>query len=388
MNKKLYVSTLILGFLLTVYNLNLNQLNLAQVAWFFWSASFLYLPVWFVLAAIEYLISPQKYKNKDRPTSSLSTSIRFFTLSLLTVIICCLFHLMAGLFLSILQPVEPFELFRIEGYNKNFDLNLISYHLKSYFYLGPGFVALKFSLFFIEPGQRLNGHACLRDGIFPLIGATLFSFVFKDLPQSLGLLLFSGFLFLPWTLIFGKDRYDKIATSEAELNIPCQVPIQHTYRPQVTTFWGVLVLFFGLLIGTFVIHMAIKINLAGQTPVFFIFLMGLIGFTVGSGFIFAGMNMLFSYRQVSLTRFQVTVVEKAFLIIIPIFKKWNCQLSEYLKIEAVAQSGVSSNVQTVFVVKLVHQLDHKKNLELYRAYHSEDYQNVAKKWRELLGFLS
>jgi hypothetical protein len=386
MNKKFYLLTLIIGFFLVVDLLQSHQVSLAQAAWFFWSANFLFLPLWFILASTEYLITGKKYHTKSSSSSALNSPIRFFVMSILTVLMGGLFHVVAGLFLSILQPVEPYTLFRVEGFNQNFDLNLILYHIKNFSFLIPGFLALKMTLLFVEPGLRLTGHSCLRDGIFPLIAAFVIGFVFRDLSPSESVVLFSGFLFLPWTLIFGKDRFAKIATSEPELQIPLQVPVQHTYRPQVSPFWGIVFLLSGLFIGVFIFHMTQKIVQAGQAPWIAVLLMGLIGWTVGSGFIFVGMNMLFSSRQVHLTISQVSVVEKAFLIVIPRIRKWSCQMSDYSSVDALAKSGVSSNAKSVFVIQLTHRLDKAKNVELYRAYHSDDYKIMADQWRQLLGF--
>ena len=373
MNKKLYFTVLLIGFFWVFYSLQNHSVSLSQTAWFFWSANFLFLPVWAGLTIVEGF-----YKSKPK------TFPRLLVMTLLTAFMAGLFHVIVGLFSSILQPIEPFHFFHLDGYNKNFGLDLIFYHLNHFSFLWPGFLALKSTLLLIEPGLRRNGHSLFRDGILPLIVAFILTAIFKDRPQTELIVSLSAFLFLPWTIILGKDRYDKIATLEPELMVPCQLPIRHTYRPQVSPFWAVLVLFVAVFILGLVFQMAVKINQVGQTPLVFILMMVLIGVTVAFGFIFAGVNMLFSYRQIHLTRSDVSVFEKAFLIVIPRIKEWRCSISDYSKVEARTRAGVSNNSKSIFIVELVHKNDKNKNIELYRAYYPDDYKKITEKWSELL----
>ena len=96
-------------------------------------------------------------------------------MTIVAVIIPGLFHVFVGLFLSITLPIEPFELFSVNGFSKNFDITFIFYPLKKFAFLIPTFVLLKSSLLFcLNPGLRLRGHSNIRDGLLPLIRWVLY----------------------------------------------------------------------------------------------------------------------------------------------------------------------------------------------------------------------
>ena len=98
------------------------------------------------------------------------------------------------------------------------------------------------------------------------------------------------------------------------------------------------------------------------------------------------MNMLFAYRKVFLSSNHIEVIEKGYLVVIPKVKSWICSLSDYSKVVASQRVFPASSDTNAyyFVVTLIHKSNSKRNIELYRAYHSDDYQQVAEKWKKVL----
>ncbi len=380
-----------LGFLSLVYLASRHQIPIGRLAWFFWSASFVSLPILTIFAGFEYfLIYWPSVKNSPSISQSskafIGAPIKFIVITMLTLAMSGIFHVVIGLFLSIMVPVEPYQSFAIEGFNNNFGTDLILYHLQNFSILWPSFILLKVTLLFIEPGVRIKGHGFIRDGLVPLLAGFLCSLIFKNILSINAILLFSAFIFLPWTALFGKDRFDKVATGEPEFKIPVQIPVEHTYRPNVSPFWGILLLFVSVLIMGLCLNSALRISQANSNMFIGSALVVLIGALVSAGFIFAAMNMLFAYRKVMITSYEVEVFEKAYFIVIPKIKSWKSSLSDFSDVKGIKKIfGSNSDTNAYyFVVQLINGKDSKKNIELYRANHSDEYLNVADQWKKLL----
>lgn len=395
MKKKLYFLVLSLGFLALVYVAVNNQIPIARLSWFFWSSSFLFLPVLALLTMLEYFLSywPAVKNNSGAFQSSKSfigSPFKFALMTFLAFFMTGLFHVVIGLFLSIVLPVEPLQNFGIEGFNKNFGLDLILYHLQNFPVLLPIFLLLKSSLLLIEPGVRLRGHSIIRDGIIPLLAGFTCSLIFKNEISLIAIVLFSALIFLPWSALFGKDRFDKVATSEPEFQIPVQIPVEHTYRPNVSPFWGALLLFLSIFILGLCFTSAMKVWQSNPGSIVASALIVLIGVLVSAGFLFAGMNMLFAFRKVILTSQYAEVFEKAYFIFIPKIKNWKSSMADFKQVQGLKKvfPANSDTNAYYFVVQLINEKDAKKNIELYRAYHSDEYLNVAERWKKLLNLKS
>jgi hypothetical protein len=391
MKRNLYFLALFVGFIASVYVASTYQIPIARMAWFFWSSSLLFLPIFALFTVAEYFLSYwPSIKNSSGALQSSKSFIgsppKFIVMTFLAFLMSGIFHVVIGLFLSIILPVEPLQIFAIEGYNKNFGLELILYHLQNFPVLLPPFLLLKSSLLFIEPGVRLRGHSVIRDGIVPLLAGFVCSMNFKNELPLTAIILFSALIFLPWTVLFGKDRFDKVATREPEFQIPIQIPVEHTYRPNVSPFWGILLLCLSVFILGLCFASAAKVFQSNPGSLIGSALIGLIGILVASGFLFAGVNMLFAFRKVILTSHQAEVFEKAYLIFIPKIKNWKSSMADFTKVQA-AKKVFAANSDTnayYFVVQLMNEKDPKKNIELYRANHSDEYLNIAEQWRKLL----
>lgn len=392
MGRNLNLTALGLGFLwVTTLTWTLG-LGLSQTAWFFWSASFLFLPLWAVFSVAEYFrycfvgAKNQPTQEKDRSGHSHDSLPRFLFFTSLMFLMSGLFHIVIGLFLALFLPVEPLSYFSFEGYNSHFNIELVYFHLAEYPALIPGFLLLKSTIILSPRGLRLKGHTCLRDGIFPFFAAVLAAAIFKSPDQSaFALVLFSSVVFLPWSNILGRDRFEKMTLKEPELQVPLRLPVTHLYKPKVSIFWGIAALTMALYLMSLSLFFADKIIARQNVPFVYPVLLALIGITVSLGFVFAGMNMLFAFRKVQLFEGHVSVHERAFLILIPKHRRWTSSLSEYTHVAALKQSGTSSSGRVShYSVQLKHFDDAKKNIELYRAFHSDDYKQVAQNWENLL----
>lgn len=391
MKKKLYSFVLFFGFLSLVYVIWKWQIPTARVAWFFWSSSLLFLPIsaFFILA--EYFLNywPSVKNSPEFPQSSRSffgSPFKFVSVTLLSHFISGIFHMVIGLFLSIVLPVEPFQLFNLEGYNNHFSLGLAWYHVQNFSILVPFFLLMKGSLIFLEQGLRLRGHASVRDGFVPLMAGFVSVLVFKNESSLASSIFFGAILFLPWTALFGKDRFDKVATRESEFQIPIKIPVEYTYRAHISWFWGILLLCISIMILGLCFFSSIKIIQAEQGSIIAALLVGIMGIFFSTGIVFVGMNLFFAFRKVLLTREQVEFFEKSYVVFIPKEKSWKSSMAEYIGVEGhkkMLRGGTDSNAY-YFVVQLIHANDSKKNIELYRAYHSDEYLKIAEQWKKLL----
>lgn len=383
------------GFIWTCYLMSQNQILISNAAWFFWSASFLFLPLLAFANLAEYFVSywpSVKFQLNGTESQSSRSNVghpaKFLIMTIMAVVFCALFHVFGGFFLSVMNPVEPLDLFSINGFNQNFSAQTILYHFEKLSLLLPSFIILKLSSAFVEQSVRIKGFGMLRDALVPLFAGAFSFYVLKNQSTIIQGIAFCIFLFAPWALIFGKDRFDKAATREPEFSIPIQLPVEHTYRPNVSAFWGILLLIVSIAILSISFFAASKIFQAGQLQVVMAVVVGMIGLIVSSGFAFGAVNMLFAYRKVKLTSSTVDVYEKAFLIVIPKIRQWSSLLSNYSNVvaeEKVIQAASDTNAN-YFVVSLLHISDAKKNIELYRAYHSDDYKKVAASWKKILNF--
>lgn len=382
---KTQLSILALAFFTAGMGFHLAEVTLQQGAWFYWAASFVFLPVGLALNAGEYI-----YTRKHRPLeiSISDSSFKFIFLTVASFVGYGLFHFVTGLFLSILLPMEPVHDFMINGYNKNFRPELLTSALMLGLPLAPSFILLKLSLLAVPQAIRLRGHSLLRDGVLPLIAGAIALIVLKKIGTSESLFIFCVLLFLPWTIILGNDRYAKKDLRQPELAVPVQIPVSHVYRPQVSPFWGILLLILASLILMLSTFGAFHIYQLNPGYAFLALIPLLIGLLVASGFVFGGINLLFSFRKIELTTSLISIYEKAYWVVLPKTKSWSAHFSDYLEVESEEKiiPGGRGASASVYVVHLKHKSDKKKDVELYRAYHSQDYESVARAWKKLLNY--
>ena len=146
MKRNLYFLALFVGFIASVYVASTYQIPIARMAWFFWSASLLFLPIFALFTVAEYFLSYwPSIKNSSGALQSSKSFIgsppKFIVMTFLAFLMSGIFYVVIGLFLSIILPVEPLQNFSIEGFNKNFGLELILYHLQNFPVLLPPFLS-------------------------------------------------------------------------------------------------------------------------------------------------------------------------------------------------------------------------------------------------------
>lgn len=414
LNKSMLLLILLGGFLYTAFTAVRFGFRFQEVAWIFWLGSLISVPLLFASHLAEYFLSmlPQvrleqaqkKQKPQKRPDQTLFHSPVVYTIAMTFFSgIGVYMTLFLGVFLAIIVPMSPGgEYFSVEGYSKNFGWDAGIFLLSKYWVLLPGFLCLLSSIFLKTQADRLRGSALVSFGWLVLLAAGigfLMGLVLKNsslmVPQVqvAQLLVFCFTVFLPWPLILGKDLRSKRYNKEPELAVPVKIPVEYTYKPKDVTFWGWFIMAFGLFIlvvflGASRLILTADYSLGARLAIGGFIL--LITFAVSGAFFFAGMNMLFGVKKFSITSAAVKYSEKGFIVFFPVVRSFTVSINEFDRVEQGVDVWSSSDEPTYFIYKVVlkHQKNPKRDVTLYRAYHPDDYENIAQQWAQLLNLRS
>ncbi len=404
--KILYVAVLIIGVVYAFSVAISVGVSYREVAWFFWSCSLLCLPLLLVGYVSEYFLSVYpsqelpavKGVSKNFDQAPLNSPVLYLLFMSVITVVSGYMIAFLGVFLAIIAPIEPAQYFAINGYTKSFNVAPVLYLFTKYVYLLPAFLALKSALFVVGPINRVRGYGYVKDAGLALVscfialiaGLRLKGAVPYDNLAALQLIIFLIPMFLPWGLIAGKDIRSKRYNKLPELNVPIKLPVMYVYHPN-QKFWGSLLMFAALFILIMILNpLAMIWGMSTYALIakilISVFIAG-IGLAVVSGFLFAGMNMLFGFKKIVLKDSGVEYGERGYWIIFPKDTAFNALWSEYVCLEQRRElwtSGPSSSSNYRYIVLLRHHQDPKKNVQLYVAYHESDLEDIAQQWSHLL----
>lgn len=377
--KRLYLTLLALGFPWLLYQTFELGLRPRDLAWTIWAANFLLSPILLVAFQAERIrrkdLEPKLWKR-------IGASV-FITASGLLAIYFV--HGIVGAFLSVTNSIEPLYYYGPNGYINHINLDAILSLVAQGSMIIPAFLTLKFSALIVTPAARFGGHAMLRDGVLALIFGTIGT-ILEQKSLLLGQVIFCTGLFIPWTLIVGRDiiakKRDKVAAVDPEIKNPTEI------SEVGNVFWGVGITLFGLVF--FLIGLGTAIYILQREATLYSSIVSTVFFLVFGGFgglaMLIGLNLGFGYTKVNIVGSQI-IIKTRQLKPFPSTKTIQENLGSYsLKKHSVYHTDSDGPNYHEYLVELIHQHDKEKNVVLYRAYHEDGFEQKYLEWKRVLDF--
>lgn len=376
-SRNIYLVLLLTGFISTVSVVFENNYSVSELAWFFWAANLVSAPVILFFTQVERILRAEEGSTLSRWLKSLLTLGSGLGA-------LYMFQGVTGAFLSVFAEISPEYYFGKNGFFNHIEPEAILLLFQKYFLLFPGYLMGKSYLMMDSSLTRTQIPGVARDAVLSVILCMIAKLVFKENAQA-GILIFCGIFFFPWKLIITKDIGGKRVAKEADLDPEIKIPAD--FIDKGPGFWGMAVVLFGMVFT--IVGFTAPIFMIGKNGFVIsnilmsgIFIVAFAGFGILA--IVIGLNMSLGYRKIKIEAGTVKC-EKRLYAPFSKMERWEIPLSDFRLDSRIIPWDSDGIRHDQYVVELIHPSDRKKNVTLYRAYHSDDLQSKKEKWKLALG---